>query len=134
MFNRNSYFDQYFKQNTEPEETYHYYFYVMKFASLTKHLIFQGSAPLFNKHMIVCVTNKRILICEMDPTTGKLTDDMFEVSFNDVKNISLKKGLLKTKMKFTFSDDSEILFKPNNFCIGLSDHKTNLLKLKEMYS
>ncbi|WP_442603072.1 hypothetical protein [Paenibacillus sp. KN14-4R] len=74
------------------------------------------------------------LICEMDPMTGKLTENMFGISVNDVKNISLKKGLLKTKVKITFSDDSVILFKPNNFCIGLSNHKMNLLKLKEMYS
>lgn len=133
MYNRNPYFDQYFKENTEPEENYRYYFYVMKFAPLTKYLLYQQSAVLMNKHMIVCVTNKRILICEMDPITGKLTGNTFEMSLNDVKNISLEKGFLKTKVKITFSDDSSILFKPNNVCIGLSNHKMHLLKLKEMY-
>ncbi|MFF2479986.1 PH domain-containing protein [Paenibacillus sp. NPDC058071] len=133
MFNRNPYFDQYFKQIAEPDESYHYYFYVMKFASLTKHLIFQSAAPLFNSHMIVCVTNKRVIICQMDGTTGRLTGATFEASMNEVKNISLDKGLIKTKVRITFSDDSVAQFKPNNICIGLSNHKIHLLKLKEIY-
>lgn len=133
MFNRNAYFDQYFTNMAEPDETYRYYFYVMSFASLTKYLLFQGAAMLANKHMIVCVTNRRLLICEMDPTTGKLTGNPFGIDLNDVKSIALEKGWLKTKVKVTFNDDSAIQFKPNNFCIGLSNHKLHLQKLQEMY-
>jgi len=134
MYNRNSYFDQYFKQILESDETEHYYFYTMSFASLTKYLLFQSAAPLFNKHMIVCVTNKRILVFEMDPTTGKLTENAAGISLSDVKHLSIKKGLLKTKVKITFADDSAMQFSPNNFCIGLSNHKKNLIKLTAMYA
>lgn len=134
MFNRNAYLDEYFEEIAEPDETYHYYFYVMKLASLTKHMLYQQSVLLHNQHKIVCVTNKRILICEMDPVTGNLTDNRFEMSMNDVKDISLQKGFIKTKVTITFSDNSAIQFKPNNFCIGMSNHKLHLSKLEEMYS
>lgn len=39
MNNRNPYFDDFFKQIAEPDETYHYYFYVIKLAPLTKHVL-----------------------------------------------------------------------------------------------
>ena len=105
----------------------------MSFASLTKYLLFQEAAILANKHLIVSFTNKRVLICEMDAVSGKLTGNIFPIDLNSVKDISIKKkGLLKTKVKIKFSDDSEIMFKPNNFCIGLSNHKKNhLIKLTE---
>lgn len=133
MYNRNSYFDQFFKEHALPEESYHYYFYVMKFAPLTKYLLFQEFAPFLNKHMIVCVTNRRIMVCEMNAVTGKLTENRFDISLNDVKNIALNKGFMKTKVRITFSDDSSVEFKPNNFCIGMSNHKKHLLQLKELY-
>ncbi|MFD0589939.1 PH domain-containing protein [Paenibacillus sp. GCM10027627] len=133
MFNRNRYFDEYFQQNAEPGESYHYYFYVVKLASFTKFLVFQGAANFLGSHTIVCVTNKRILICEMNQVTGNLTGATLEVNMDDVKNISLQKGFLKTKVKVTFPDDSYLVFKPNNICIGLSNHKLHLAKLKEMH-
>lgn len=106
----------------------------MKLASLTKHLLYQEFVILQNQHKIVCITNKRILVCEMDAITGKLTDNILEIRMDDVKQIALSKGFLKTKVNITFSDDSEIQFKPNNFCVGLSNHKKHLLKLGEMYA
>lgn len=133
MFNRNEYFDHYFKELLEPEETYNHYFYVMSFAPLTKYLLFQEASILANKHLIVSFTNKRILICEMDAVSGKLTGNIFPIDLNSVKDISIKKGFLKTKVKIKFSDDSETMFKPNNFCLGLSNHKNHLIKLTEKY-
>lgn len=86
------------------------------------------------QHKIVYITNKRIFICEMDPLTGRLTASQFEVDLNAVKHISLRKGLLKTKVSIIFSDDSAIQLKPNNFCLGLSNDKKYLLKLEELYA
>lgn len=134
MYNRNSYFDDFFKTVLEPEETYGYYFYNMKFAPLTDYLLYQSMAPLLNKHLIVCFTNRRIILCEMDGVTGKLTDNMAAIDIQDVKDISIKKGLMKTNVKVVFSDDSAVSFNPNNICIGLSRHKENLLKLNELFS
>ncbi|WP_158630172.1 PH domain-containing protein [Cohnella sp. AR92] len=133
VFNRNSYFDDYFKQIAEPGENDYYYFYVMKLASFSKYLIFQGGAFSSNRHMIVCVTNKRVLICQMDQTTGRLTGNMAVIALNDVRKILLKKGFMKTSVKIEFPDDSALVFKPNNWCIGLSNHKKHLLKLQEVY-
>ncbi|WP_341281127.1 hypothetical protein [Paenibacillus sp. FSL H8-0537] len=82
MYNRNPYFYQYLKQTVEPDETYYYYFYVMSYAPLTKYLLYQSVTPFFNKHIIVCVTNKRILVCEMNPMNGKLTGNTVEIDGN----------------------------------------------------
>ncbi|MDX8360744.1 PH domain-containing protein [Cytobacillus sp. IB215316] len=133
MFNKNQYFNNHFKELLTEEETYNHYFYVMSMAPLTKYLMFQQFAVLMNKHMAVSFTNKRIIICEMDSITGKFTEGLFDINLSDVKNVSLKKGLLKTKINITFSDDSGIMLKPNNFCIGLSNHKQNLTKLMKLY-
>ncbi|AST90131.1 hypothetical protein BC6307_01945 [Sutcliffiella cohnii] len=133
MFNRNEYMDQFLDEIMEPGEVEKQYFYVMSFAPLTNYLLFQEFTMLLNKHMIVAFTNKRILICEMDGTTGKMTGNFLPLDLQDVKEISFKRGLLKTTVKITFSDDSKIQIKPNNVCVGLSNHKKNLLALAERY-
>lgn len=69
----------------------------------------------------------------MDSLTGKLTGNIFPIDLNDVKGISLKKGLVKTKVKIKLSDGSEIIVKPNNFCVGLPNHKKHLMKLTEKF-
>ncbi len=122
MYNRNPYFEQYYQELVRADESYHYYFYVMKFKTLTKQ-----------RHQMVCVTDKRIIVSEMDPLTGKLIGLHFEIDMQDVQHISITKGILSTKFKVTLSDGSTVKFKPKNNCIGLSNHKKNLGKLLELY-
>lgn len=131
--NKNQYLDDYFKEMLEEEETYNYYFYVMSFVPVTQYLRFQQMAIFLNKHMIISFTNKRILICEMSGLTGKLTENVLTIDLQEVKQISIKEGIMKTKIRIEFLDGSAIKFKPNNICIGLSNHKKHLNKLKELY-
>lgn len=129
----NSYLDNYFKEKMQPDENYCYYFYTMTFASATKYIIFGAGAQLLNQHSIICFTNKRIIIIEMNPATGNLTENIGQIELSNVKKITVKKGLLKTKLLVTFCDESIMKIEPNNICIGLSNHKKNLTKLEELY-
>lgn len=133
MLNKNQYMDEVINQALTAEETYKHYFYVMGMKPLKNFLRYSYLAPFFNKHMIVCFTNKRILIFEMSGTTGKLTGESSEMLLSDVKQVTVKKGIIKTKITVTLSDNSVVLFTPNNFCVGLSNHKDGLLALKQLY-
>ena len=77
----------------------------MSFAPLTKYLLFQEATILANKHLIVSLQIKRIFICEMDAVSGKLTGNIFPIDLNSVKDISIKKSFLKTKVNIKFSYD-----------------------------
>lgn len=132
MYNRNEYVDNFFKGILQEDETYNHYIYVMNIAPITKYLFIPYMAPLFNSHSIVGFTNKRILICHMG-ADGVLTGHMLQIDMKDVKEISIKKGWIKSKIFITFVDDSSIQFKPNNVCIGFSNHKKSLQALSEMY-
>ena len=130
----NSCLDNLFKENLLSEESYSYYFYAMSFASKSKYILYGPFATLFNKHSIICFTNKRIICLELDPVTGNVMNNINEIEFNIIKNVIVKKGMIKTKIKVVFLDESILEFSPNNICIGLSNHKKNLSKLQEMYN
>ena len=130
----NSYLDNLFRENLLPEENYSCYFYAMSFASTSKYILYGPFATLLNKHSIICFTSKRIICLELDPVTGNVMENINEIDLNVVNNITVKKGMLKTKIKVVFSDKSILEFSPNNICIGLSNHKKNLTKLQELYS
>ena len=54
----------------------------------------------YNRNMgTIQATNKRILICEMDPISGKLAWNIFPIELNNVRDISIKKGFIRTKVK-----------------------------------
>ncbi|PJI09040.1 MULTISPECIES: PH domain-containing protein [Clostridium] len=129
----NSYLNDAFKKILSPEDEYGYYFYSMSFASAGEYLLYGGSAMLLNKHLIVCFTKKRIILAEVNPITGDLTENVSDISMKNVTEVIVKKGILKTKIKLLFPNGSKLEFKPNNICVGLSNHKKNLLKLVELY-
>lgn len=132
MYNRTKYIEDCFSQILHPEENYNCYFYVMSFAPFADYLLYQQFALFLNKHMIVSFTDKRILVCEMDPA-GNLTGNVMQIEYNDVQNVSVKRGFMKTTIQLTFRDNSKVQFKPNNVCIGLPKHKENLLKLTDIF-
>lgn len=84
--------------------------------------------------MIVCVSNIRIILIEIDQFTGNPTENIIQIPVSELQNIKVKKGFFKTKLVLQFPDNNTVKFSPNNICIGLSNHKKNLIKLSELYS
>lgn len=130
----NNVLDELFNEIKREDETYYYYFYTMKIAATSEYIKFGPSAVL-EKHLIICFTNKRIIMLEITPLTGKLNGNHKVINIEDVENIKVKRGLLKTKIVVTLKgNNGNLIMNPNSFTFGLSNHKKNLIKLEEQYS
>ena len=129
----NTYLDNVFKNRLSAEDEYGYYFYSMSFAPVGEYLLYGAFAPLLNKHLIVCLTKKRIILIELNPLTGNITENIAKIDIDCLAKIIVKRGMLKTKIDLVFLNGSSLRFKPNNICIGLSNHKNNLIKINGLY-
>lgn len=123
---------EYLLNEMEEGEEVVYSFYVVKLASIAQFAIFQMAAILDSKHTIVTFTNKRLLISEMD-SMGRMTGVTIEAEGSLIEGIRVKRGLFKTKV-FVNICGQEILFSPNNICIGMPYHKESLIEMAEKYS
>ncbi|CAM4410454.1 hypothetical protein BAMA_24730 [Bacillus manliponensis] len=115
-------------------ETYTHYFYVMKMAARSEYLTYLFGAIASNKHCLVGFTDKRVLFIELSPTTGNATENIAYLDLDEVEQVSVKRGLIKSNVTIKLKEDKGILeMKPNSFTVGLSNHKKNLVKLEELY-
>ncbi|SFJ73843.1 MULTISPECIES: PH domain-containing protein [unclassified Bacillus (in: firmicutes)] len=115
-------------------ETYVHYFYVMKMASTFQCLAFGLGALGLNKHYLVGFTNKRILLIELSPATGNVTENITHLDLDKVEKVSVKRGILKSNITLKLKEDKGILeMKLNSFTVGLSNHKKGLVELEKLY-
>lgn len=133
MYNRNEYVDSFFQQILDNDEQSFYYFYNATIASFGKIIKEQLNSITSTKHHIVCFTYKRILVVEMDPAGG-LSNNVVAIENDYISKIEVKKGLFSTKVAVLLKDNSTLMFKPNNSCVGLSNHKKGLEYLVQKYS
>lgn len=108
-----------------------YSFYVMEMASFAEYFVLQMGALLRNKHNIVPLTNKRLMINQMD-AMGKMTGVGVDIEKDMIDEINMKRGFLKTTVKFTISGHP-LIFKPNNICIGMPYHKDSLIEMAKTF-
>lgn len=131
----NNVLDALFNEVAYEDELYFYYFYTMKMAATSEYLKFGPGAFLENQHQVICFTNKRIMMLELNPLTGKFNGNKIIINIEDVEDIKVKRGLIKSKVIVTLKGNKgDIVMNPNSFTIGLSNHKKNLVKLQKMYS
>ncbi|MFE7696847.1 hypothetical protein ACFU39_27595, partial [Bacillus tropicus] len=67
----NNVLDELFNEVAYEDESYFYYFYTMKMAATSEYIKFGPGAFLENQHQVICFTNKRIMMLELNPLTGK---------------------------------------------------------------
>jgi hypothetical protein len=132
----NNVLDELFNEVAYEDESFFYYFYTMKMAATSEYIKFGPGAFLENQHQVICFTNKRIMMLELNALTGKFNGNKIIIDIEDVEGIkSKKKGLIKSKVIVTLKDNKgDIIMNPNSFTIGLSNLKKNLVKLQEMYT
>jgi hypothetical protein len=131
----NNVLDELFNEVAYEDESYFYYFYTMKMAATSEYIKFGPGAFLENQHQVICFTNKRIMMLELNPLTGKFNGNKIIIDIEDVEGIKVKRGLIKSKVIVTLKDNKgDIIMNPNSFTIGLSNLKKNLVKLQEMYT
>lgn len=92
----------------------------MKMTATSVYIKYGPGAFLENQHQVICFTNKRIMMLELNPLTGNKKT----INIKDVENIKVKRELIKTKVIVTLkSDKGDIIMNPNSFTIGFSNYK-----------
>ncbi|PHE64318.1 hypothetical protein COF68_05605 [Bacillus toyonensis] len=119
----------------EGEENF-YYFYNTVMSTNTHNSILGTGLNLKSKTspQIVCFTEKRIIIFNIDPITGEIDGNKVEVDIEDNVRVVLTRGIMSsTVIVETLHSRGKVVFKPANYMVGLSNHKTSLIKLYHLY-
>lgn len=125
----------YLNEQMQEGEKLEYSFYVAQLPSFKDYIFKQYSAVFDTQHLIITLTNKRLLVNGMNHL-GKMTGEWLEMEREAISSIKVKRGFFKSTVIFTLKGEEqieELVFKPNNICIGMPYHKESLKEMAKQF-
>lgn len=116
MSNQKMMIQDFFTKSKKSNESDFLYFYTIK----------KG------KNYLIGISDKRVFIVNIHSLSLEIlsTEDII---LNNISNITVKRGYFKTKITLQ-TENERIVYKVRNICIGLSEHRNNLIQLNTIYN